>query len=98
MTAHCVPLVLWLSIHGRRNTGPLGAKLYRWSTLGGQLPAISYVYELRDDDTVVATGRLSRDAPLAAGDTVAISGKVCIVRQVISTLNLNEQRLILESE
>jgi hypothetical protein len=62
------------------------------------MAAITYVYELRDEDTVVATGRLTRDAQLSLGDTVAIGGKVGVVRQIVSTLNPNEQRLILEAD
>jgi hypothetical protein len=50
------------------------AKTWR-STLGSTCPPTTYVYEVREGATVVATGRFSRDEPLA-GDTMVISGTV----------------------
>jgi hypothetical protein len=57
---------------------------------------ISYVYEFRDGDTIIATGRLSRERALNVDDTVEINGRTGIVRHVSPTLDPNEQRLMLE--
>jgi hypothetical protein len=55
-----------------------------------------YVYEFRDGTVVVATGRLSSEAPLAVGETITINGHAGVVSEVVSTLTPNEQRLIIQ--
>jgi len=43
---------------------------------------VEYVYELRQGEDVVATGRLSRAEPLEVGERVSIGGREGIVRTV----------------
>ncbi|HJQ51278.1 MAG TPA: hypothetical protein VJ838_12265 [Gaiellaceae bacterium] len=55
-----------------------------------------YLYELRDCDGVIATGRISRELPLEAGDSIEIAGRRGIVRAVEPLLAEMEQRLIVQ--
>jgi hypothetical protein len=50
--------------------------------IGGRVVGISYRYELRRGDEVVATGHLSREEPLEVGSRLAIGGQVGMVRSV----------------
>ena len=58
----------------------------------------SYEYELRDNDNVVATGRLTVDQPLAVGDQVAIGKRTCLVIDLMPGLAGRERRVILGAE
>lgn len=60
------------------------------------MAAITYLYEFRDNNTVIATGRLTRDSALEVGDLIIINRQTGIVQAVVSTLDPTEQRLILE--
>ena len=60
------------------------------------MAAITYLYEFRDHNTVIATGRLTRDSALEVGDLIIINRQTGIVQAVVSTLDPTEQRLILE--
>ena len=60
------------------------------------MAAITYLYEFRDTNTVIATGRLTRDSALEVGDSIIINNQIGIVQAVVSTLDPTEQRLILE--
>jgi hypothetical protein len=57
---------------------------------------ISYRYELRRRDEVVATGRLSRDEPLEVGSRMAIGGQVGIVRSVEPVLGERELHAVMQ--
>ena len=59
------------------------------------MSGIAYVYELRQGDEVVATGRLVRD-PLEVGDRVSIGGREGIVRSIEPTLGSQELRLVVQ--
>jgi hypothetical protein len=58
------------------------------------VPAWSYVYELRRDDVVVSTGRLTSDQLLAVDEVILIASARARVREVVS--HPSETRLILE--
>jgi len=55
-----------------------------------------YVYELRQGEEVVATGRLSRAQPLEVGERVSIGGREGIVRIVEPLLGVRELRLVVQ--
>lgn len=57
---------------------------------------VVYRYELRGGDTVVATGRLTRERPLAAGDRTEVGGLPGIVRSVEPILGETELRLVVQ--
>ena len=58
--------------------------------------SVSYVYELRRGEEVVATGRLTREAPVESGDRIEIAGQAGIVRTVEPVLGQTELRLVLQ--
>jgi hypothetical protein len=55
-----------------------------------------YRYELRDSDHLVATGHLTLEQPLQAGDKVAIGPRRALVRSVSATVGSQELQLVLE--
>jgi hypothetical protein len=54
----------------------------------------AYAYELRQDDQVLSTGRLTMDDALAPGDEVTVAGIVALVNEL--TWVGGESRLLLE--
>ena len=56
----------------------------------------SYRYELKRGEEVLATGHLSRDSPLAAGDRIAVNGREGIVHSVEPSFGTLEQRLVIQ--
>jgi len=58
--------------------------------------AAAYLYELRNGDEVVATGRLTTEEPLSEGDEVAIGGRRGVVHAVEPLLGEREQRLVVQ--
>ena len=58
--------------------------------------AISYLYELRRGEAVVATGRLTREPPFEPGDRIEIAGQAGIVRTVEPVLGQTELRLVVQ--
>jgi hypothetical protein len=57
---------------------------------------VEYRYELRRDDEVVATGRVSYEQPLEVGGRIEIGGQPGIVRTVEPLLGEREVRLVVE--
>ena len=57
---------------------------------------LEYVYELRQGEEVVATGRLTRARPLEVGERVTIGGREGIVRAVDPLLGERELRLVVQ--
>ena len=55
-----------------------------------------YVYELRQGEEVVATGRLSGERPFEVGERVSIGGREGIVRAVEPLLGVRELRLVVQ--
>ena len=55
-----------------------------------------YEYELRRGDSVVATGRLSRDDPLEVGDRVMIGARPGVVRAVYPRLGERTMRVVVQ--
>jgi hypothetical protein len=55
---------------------------------------LEYVYELRQGEEVVATGRLSRAQPLEVGERLSIGGREGIVRTIEPLLGERELRLM----
>ena len=55
-----------------------------------------YVYELRQGEEVVATGRLSRERPFEVDERVSIGGREGIVRAIAPLLGERELRLVVQ--
>jgi len=55
-----------------------------------------YVYELRQGEEVVATGRVSGERPFEVGERVSIGGREGIVRAVEPLLGVRELRLVVQ--
>jgi len=64
--------------------------------VGGQVPGIAYLYELRRGEEVIATGHLSREEPLEVGERVAIGGQPRIVRSVEPALGERELHVVVQ--
>ena len=60
------------------------------------MAAFDYRYELRRGDETVATGHLSVEEPLAAGDPLVIGNVEGIVRAVEPLLGKREFRLVVQ--
>jgi hypothetical protein len=57
---------------------------------------VDYRYELRRDDEVIATGHLSRDAPLEVGNRIEIGAEPGIVRTIEPLLGERELHLVVQ--
>ena len=57
---------------------------------------VSYLYELRKGDEVVATGRLTRESPFEPGERIEIAGQAGIVRTVEPVFGQTELRLVVQ--
>jgi hypothetical protein len=57
---------------------------------------VDYRDEFRHGDEVVATGHLSSEQPLEAGDRVEIAGQPGIVRTIEPLLGEHELRLVVQ--
>ena len=57
---------------------------------------MSYVYELRRGDRIIATGHLNHDQPLEVGERIGVAGHTGIVREIIPSVGKNPLRLIVE--
>jgi hypothetical protein len=57
---------------------------------------VGYRYELRRDDEIVATGHLTLDAPVSAGDPIAIGSSRGTVRDVQPIYGQRERRLVID--
>jgi hypothetical protein len=60
------------------------------------MPTVEYRYELRRGDEVVATGHLSREQPLEAGERIEIAGHAGTIRTIEPTLGGRELRLVVQ--
>ena len=60
------------------------------------MSALAYVYELRQGEEVVATGRLFRAQPLEVGERVSIGGREGIGRTIEPLLGAQELRLVVQ--
>jgi hypothetical protein len=63
---------------------------------GPSVTGVDYRYELRDGEEVLATGHLSREQPLEAGDRIEVGGQPAIVRTIEPLLAETELRLVLQ--
>jgi hypothetical protein len=55
-----------------------------------------YRYELRRDDEVIATGRLSTKPPFEVGERITIGSRSGIVRSIEPSLGERELRLVVQ--
>jgi hypothetical protein len=62
----------------------------------GPMPAFDYRYEIRRGDEIVATGHLTREQPLEAGDRIVIGTSAGTVRSVEPVLGEREVRLVVQ--
>ena len=60
------------------------------------MPPTSYIYELREGETVVATGHLSHDPPLEVGQRLVINKRDGLVHAIDATADPFEQRLVIQ--
>jgi hypothetical protein len=58
--------------------------------------AVSYRYELRSGNEILATGHLTREAPLEVGDRITIGRSEGIVRETEPMLGESELRLVVQ--
>jgi len=57
---------------------------------------LTYRYELRRGEEIVATGHLTPDTPLEVGDRIAIGRSEGIVRAIEPTLGESELHLVVQ--
>jgi hypothetical protein len=57
---------------------------------------VSYRYELRRGEEIVATGHLTREMPLEVGERITIGRSEGIVREIVPTLGESELRLVVQ--
>jgi hypothetical protein len=55
-----------------------------------------YLYELRIQDQILATGHLSREGPLEIGEQVVIGGRPGIVRTIEPLLGESALRVVVQ--
>jgi hypothetical protein len=60
------------------------------------MPGVAYRYELRRGDKVIATGHMTREHALEAGDEITIGKKVGIVRSIEPRLGETELHLVVQ--
>ena len=60
------------------------------------MPSLTYRYELRQGEKIVATGHLTRETALEVGDRIAIGRSEGIVRAIEPTLGDRELHLIVQ--
>jgi hypothetical protein len=65
-------------------------------TLTGLVAPLTYRYELRQGDQIVATGRFGQEQPLQPGDRVEIGGRSGIVHTVAPLLGESELHLVVQ--
>jgi hypothetical protein len=58
--------------------------------------AIEYEYELRQGESVIATGRLVQDEPLSVGDRVTVSSKSGIIKSLLPPLGGRPTRITIQ--
>jgi hypothetical protein len=56
--------------------------------------SITYEYELREGDAVIATGRLTVESPLLNGDRVAIGKRVGVVSALLPAIADRDRRVV----
>lgn len=81
---------------GPRGQRGMPAGVRKVSAEEGEAAMRDYRYELRDGDELIATGHLTREQPLDAGDRIAIGGHMGIVRDVEPLLGEHELRLVVQ--
>lgn len=70
---------------------------HRSSTYAARrVPAMSYTYELREGEAVVATGHITHDPPLEVGQHVVINRRDGLVQAIDPTTDPREQRLVIQ--
>ena len=60
------------------------------------VPPTSYIYELRECETVVATGHITHDPPLEVGQRLVINQRDGLVHAIDATTDPREQRLVIQ--
>jgi hypothetical protein len=60
------------------------------------MAATTYRYELRNGETIAATGHLTYETPLELGDTITIGKRVGVVRELGPRLPEGEYRLVVQ--
>lgn len=60
------------------------------------MAGVGYRYELRRGDEIVATGHLTLDTPVSAGDPITIGSSRGTVRDVHAIYGQQERRLVID--
>ena len=68
----------------------------RAGSLGSAVRLLTYRYELRRGDEIVATGHLTRETPLEVGNRISIGRSEGIVRAIEPTLGERELDLVVQ--
>lgn len=57
---------------------------------------IHYIYELRESETVIATGHLRTTDPYEVGQRMTINDRDGLIQSIEPTLNPREQRVVIQ--
>ena len=60
------------------------------------MASLSYTYELRRGEELLATGRFSRDSPLDVGQRIQVNGREGIIRSIEPQLHRGDQRVVIQ--
>jgi hypothetical protein len=60
------------------------------------VPPTNYIYELRQGDTVIATGHLTTETPLEIGRRLTINNRAGLNRSSDPTTDPHQQRLVVQ--
>jgi hypothetical protein len=67
-----------------------------WTATHSASLSVSYRYELRRSDEIVATGHLTREHPFEVGDRILIGSKHGVVRTIEPLLGEDDLRLVIQ--
>jgi hypothetical protein len=68
----------------------------RLDVLCWRVAVTSYIYELRQGETVVATGHINHDPPLEVGQHLVINKRDGLVQAIDPTIDPREHRLVIQ--
>ncbi len=60
------------------------------------MPGFAYRYELRRDDEVIATGRMTRERALEVGERITLSGRLGVVRSIEPVLGERDLHMVIQ--
>jgi hypothetical protein len=60
------------------------------------MPGLTYRYELRRGEEVIATGRMTRERALEVGERITLNGRPGVVRSIEPVLGERELHLVIQ--